>query len=171
MMLAVLRVEVEAGRFTLPSIRTRMALEAAAISVVASLFLAAPYWNYSYDVTITLALSAVVGLVAVPVRGPSRLIGVLESRALVAVGLVSYSVFLWNQPVEYWLLAHHLTFPGLTGFGLNLTLLAVVVGLLATATYLSVERPALRRKTRARPVGAGLLRSAHDRTSDSTARA
>jgi peptidoglycan/LPS O-acetylase OafA/YrhL len=171
MMLAVLRVQVEAGRFTLPSIRTRMALEAAAIAVMASLLLAAPYWSYSYDVTMTLALSAVVGLVAVPVRGPSRLIGVLESRALVAVGLASYSVFLWNQPVEYWLLAHHLTSPGLAGFGLNLTVLAVVVGLLATATYLAVERPALRLKTRARTGGLGSFTSPHDRTSDSTARA
>lgn len=149
MALAVLRVDAENGRLRLPARRVRLWLEVGAICVVVMLFLVAPYWAYSYDVVTALVMSAIVGFVAVPVRESSRLLSTLESRAFVAAGVASYSVFLWNQPAEYWLRVHHVTFGGLGGFALNLVILATLVGCLATVTYRYVERPALRRKARA----------------------
>jgi peptidoglycan/LPS O-acetylase OafA/YrhL len=153
MALAVLRVDAEDGRLRVPPIRYRLMLELAAIGMVLALLIASPYWPYSYDVLMTMVLSAVVGFVAVPVRTSSRLLGTLESRWFVAAGVASYSIFLWNQPVEYWLRVNHLTAGGVTGMALNIAVLAILVGCLATLSYRYVERPALRRKTRsAQPV-------------------
>ena len=73
-------------------------------------------------------------------------IRLLESPALVAVGVASYSVFLWHLPVIDWLAAHDLTLPGWGGLLVNTLIVAVPVGILSTLTYHYVEKPALRRK-------------------------
>jgi peptidoglycan/LPS O-acetylase OafA/YrhL len=72
---------------------------------------------------------------------------VLESRAFVAAGLVSYSLFLWHYPVIWWLRNHGLTLGG--GWGhllINVAIVMAVAGALSTLTYRYVERPALARK-------------------------
>ncbi len=76
-------------------------------------------------------------------RRPVRL---LESRALVAAGLISYSVYLWHYPVIGWLRVHGLTEGGWSGLAINLVLVLIVTIVLATLTYRFVERPALRFK-------------------------
>jgi peptidoglycan/LPS O-acetylase OafA/YrhL len=79
-------------------------------------------------------------------RPPGRLIRILETRALVLIGLVSYSLFLWNEPLARWLSQQGFTFAGRRGFFVNLALIGVVSGVLATITYRLVEVPALRLK-------------------------
>jgi peptidoglycan/LPS O-acetylase OafA/YrhL len=107
--------------------------------------------NYAYNTLMALACALLLALVVLPrlehARG-SLLVRVLETRPLVVAGLVSYSVFLWHEPVIYWLRRHDLTQDGATGFGLDLLLVGAVVGVLSSLTYRFIELPALRRKTR-----------------------
>jgi peptidoglycan/LPS O-acetylase OafA/YrhL len=77
---------------------------------------------------------------------PLRAVRLLESPLLVAVGVASYSVFLWHLPLVDWLADHGLTFTGWGGLLLNTLIVAVVVGALSALTYHFVEKPALRRK-------------------------
>jgi peptidoglycan/LPS O-acetylase OafA/YrhL len=82
---------------------------------------------------------------------------VLESRVLVAVGLASYSLFLWHYPILWWLRDHGLTLGG--GWGallINVVIVGAIAGALSALTYRYVELPALRRKrsTRVAPVPA-----------------
>jgi peptidoglycan/LPS O-acetylase OafA/YrhL len=66
------------------------------------------------------------------------------------VGLISYSLFLWHEPLVYWLRRHDVTLDGSAGFAFNLALLALVAGVLSAITYRWIELPALRRKSRSR---------------------
>jgi peptidoglycan/LPS O-acetylase OafA/YrhL len=78
---------------------------------------------------------------------PLRVVRLLESRLFVAVGLASYSLFLWHYPIISWLRDHGLTFAG--GWGdlfVNLAIIASVAGVLSALTYRFVEVPALRHK-------------------------
>jgi peptidoglycan/LPS O-acetylase OafA/YrhL len=75
-----------------------------------------------------------------------RVVGFLESRPLVAVGVASYSVFLWHLPLIVWLADHGLTLGGWGGLLANTLIVAVPVGLLSALTYRFVEKPALRLK-------------------------
>jgi peptidoglycan/LPS O-acetylase OafA/YrhL len=78
---------------------------------------------------------------------PVRALRFLEARPLVAVGLVSYSLFLWHWAVINWLKSESLTVGGWGGLVLNLSLVALVSGALSALTYRFVERPALRLKS------------------------
>jgi peptidoglycan/LPS O-acetylase OafA/YrhL len=77
---------------------------------------------------------------------PIRAIRLLEWPGLVAIGVASYSVFLWHLPLIDWLSSHGLTFNGWGGLLLNTLIVAVVVGVFSALTYHFVEKPALRRK-------------------------
>jgi peptidoglycan/LPS O-acetylase OafA/YrhL len=91
-----------------------------------------------------------IGLVTTGER--SRLASVLQWRPLASVGLISYSLFLWHEPVIRWLNTHDLTHSGRLGLGINILLAASISLSLATITYLLVERPfmALRKRSSAR---------------------
>jgi peptidoglycan/LPS O-acetylase OafA/YrhL len=96
-----------------------------------------------------LALTLIFAAIVIPEatgNTSSRALRLLESTPLVAVGVVSYSVFLWHLPVIYWLSDHSLTVAGWGGLLVNLAIVTVVVGALSTLTYHFVEKPALRRK-------------------------
>jgi peptidoglycan/LPS O-acetylase OafA/YrhL len=95
--------------------------------------------------TLILALTVMGSAEGRPVGRLGRL---LDSRVLVGAGLVSYSIFLWNEPVARWLSNHGVTFGGRTGFLANLLLIGAATAILATITYVVVEAPALRRKSR-----------------------
>jgi peptidoglycan/LPS O-acetylase OafA/YrhL len=70
-------------------------------------------------------------------REPRTLVGrVLNSRPFVTVGVLSYSIYLWQQIFLYW--SHPVRFP------LNVALIGVV----AAASYYLVERPCLELKKR-----------------------
>lgn len=77
---------------------------------------------------------------------PLRAVRLLETRPLVAAGVVSYSLFLWHDPVILWLQQRNLTFGGWAGLPVNLVIVGVVAGALSALTYRFVELPALQRK-------------------------
>lgn len=151
MVVAVLYVEIVDGRLLLPS-RWRP------IAVLLGLLIFIPCaWTmhmgeHSYLLQNTgeaLALALFFAAIVVPdprdPRSP-RAIAILESPLLVAVGVVSYSVFLWHLPVISWMTAHDLTLGGWGGLLVNTLIVAIPIGVLSALTYHFVEKPALRHK-------------------------
>jgi peptidoglycan/LPS O-acetylase OafA/YrhL len=152
MALAVLWVRVRSGTVRLPRWWRGAALAAlGAIALSTTRFregqvLGSSGWATVLALGCTLILALVV--FAPPERGRVSLARMLETRLFVAVGLASYSLFLWHEPLVRWLSHRGVTLEGRKGFILNLLLLAVVSGTLAALTYWFVERPALRLKAR-----------------------
>ena len=81
------------------------------------------------------AVAAVLFVGAAAVDGPVA--SVLSIKPLVAVGMVSYGLYLWHWPVDV-LLDEART--GLSGYAL-FALRIAVTGMIATASYFLVERP------------------------------
>ena len=77
----------------------------------------------------------------------------LETRFLVYAGVVSYSVYLWHEPLIRWLAAHDLTFHGRWADAGNVVLVTALTLAIATVSYLLVERPAMSLRTRRRARG------------------
>jgi peptidoglycan/LPS O-acetylase OafA/YrhL len=104
--------------------------------------------SYSpYNTLIALSFSLVLALVVLesrPARSP--FIRLLEARPFVAAGVISYSVFLWHQPLILWLRDHDLLFQGAAGLFINLAIVIPLTAALSTLTYYVVEAPALRLK-------------------------
>jgi peptidoglycan/LPS O-acetylase OafA/YrhL len=102
-----------------------------------------------YETLTALASALLLALVVVPARdsGPSPLARLLDARPLVAIGLASYSLFLWHEPLIRF--CQHLgwTAGGRVGFLIDLLVFGGVSLILAMATYRFVERPALARKS------------------------
>lgn len=154
MVVAVLHVDAEDGLLRLPSWWRRAALVAIPLIglPVAALTSASDLNFYVYGTLTALVLGLALALVVLPRPGgaSSRAVPLLEWRPLVAVGVVSYSLFLWHEPLQRWLQLHGLTAAGVGGFLLNLLVLATVSGVLSAITYRYIELPALRRKHRGR---------------------
>lgn len=114
-----------------------------------------------------LACALFVALVVLPGshERPSRLVKALESRPLVAVGLVSYSLFLWHEPLIFWLRHHNLTLPGSAGFASNIVISGAVAFALSVVSYRFVELPPLRRKARTPPASSARTAAAAHETS------
>ena len=152
MVVAVLRIEAEDGLLRLPSWWRRVFMVAIpVIGIPTATLTGVGRMNfYIYGTITALLFGLLLALIVLPQPdgGRPRVLGVLESRPFVAVGLASYSLFLWNEPVQRWLQLHGLTAGGTGGFLLNLLMIAVVSGALSALTYRFVERPALRRKAR-----------------------
>jgi peptidoglycan/LPS O-acetylase OafA/YrhL len=73
---------------------------------------------------------------------------VLDSRVFVGVGLASYSLFLWHEPLIHWMNVRGLTFSGADGFAVNLVVVSAIASVASALTYRYIERPALARKHR-----------------------
>jgi peptidoglycan/LPS O-acetylase OafA/YrhL len=152
MALAVLRVDSEDGLLRLP----RWWRKAAVIGVLAAYAAVAragdgQQLSYSPRNTVVAAACALLlALVVLPADGAatSALVRVLETRPLVAAGVISYSIFLWHEPLIRWLDAHSLTLAGRGGLLVNLIMAAVATGVASTLTYRLVEAPALRLRFR-----------------------
>lgn len=145
--LAVVSVAAERRREMLPP-RWRLG---ALVAIPVALWAALETYRLYGELT-ALACALLVALVVLPLRHErmSRLTRFFESRPLCALGLVSYSVFLWHGPIIDFLREHGFTASGQTGFLINLALVSVITGALATLTYRYVELPALRLKKRQR---------------------
>jgi peptidoglycan/LPS O-acetylase OafA/YrhL len=116
--------------------------------------------HYVYDTLMAMGCALLLALVVLPygpAPGRSSLHRLLETPPLAITGLISYGVFLWHEPLLWWLRQHHLTLGGNGGFVVNLLVLGVISWLLAAVTYILVERPALRRKAGGPPRGAEQL--------------
>jgi peptidoglycan/LPS O-acetylase OafA/YrhL len=161
MALAVLRVEVEDGLIRLPP-RWRMIAAPATLLLVAFAFGFAAGGSgdgHVFGSLMALAGASFLSLVVLePVETvrPPAIVRALEARALASVGLVSYSLFLWHEPLIRWLHDHGITVQGRDGFLANLLIVGIVAIPLSFLTYRLVEVPALRRKRRLRqPVRVG----------------
>lgn len=158
MLLAVLSVELAAGRWRLPR-WWRPAAFTAGLGLAAGTAALLPdsvgqghrLAAYPYASLMAVPCGLLLALVVLPGSSeqPPWLHRVFSLRPVVAVGLVSYSLFLWNEPLAHWLSARGLTRSGSAGLLWNLALVTGVALACSTATYLAVERPALRRRDRA----------------------
>jgi peptidoglycan/LPS O-acetylase OafA/YrhL len=156
MVVAVLWVDADDRVLTAPPWwrqGTAAALVGAGVLIPAALDLS---WlnHYGYDTLMAAACALLLGLVVLPLgEGRERppLLRLTEAPPLVTTGLISYSLFLWHEPLLWWLRDHRLLLDGTGGFLVNLLLVGAVSWLLAAVTYLGVERPALLRKARPGP--------------------
>jgi len=151
MALAVLHCLKREGRITLPP---RWNLVAGLGAVAGYLICAkgapvASQLSYSrYNTVMALACSLLLAVVVLAEPGRSRLVKVLELPPVVALGVISYSVFLWHHPLVLSARQHHLTFDGRLGLLVNLGMVLVVTLALSALTYRYVEAPMLRLKSR-----------------------
>lgn len=156
MALAILRVDWEDRLVRLPGGWRKLAFGFALVGylVAAKETGLGQQMSYSpYNTLMALTCALLLALVVLPPRDATRLplaVRVLETRIFVAAGLVSYSLFLWHEPLIRFLQEHGLTFGGSAGFFANLALVGVIAGLLATLTYRVIEAPALRLKSHRR---------------------
>jgi peptidoglycan/LPS O-acetylase OafA/YrhL len=162
MALAVLRVELEDGRFRITR-TARWLLAGGTILLGAGAILlreSGSLGQYPYDTLTALATAGLLAIVVLPTQpvasdvgtvGRGPMLRVLESRTVVWVGLVSYSLFLWHEPLVRWIGARGLTMRGGLGFVLAFITIGTVALGLAALTYRFVEAPALslRRNVRA----------------------
>jgi peptidoglycan/LPS O-acetylase OafA/YrhL len=105
---------------------------------------------FQYEILLSLSCVLLIALVVLPNEGRASqplLVRILDLRPIAAIGLVSYSLFLWHEPVIRLLQQNGMTVGGPQGFALNLIIAALVSGLLAALTYRFVEAPFMRRKS------------------------
>jgi peptidoglycan/LPS O-acetylase OafA/YrhL len=162
---AVLHTEVVDGRLILPRGWRLGALTlVVAIALPCAVTLNGGQLSYLVQNTAVALAAALLLAVASFPSGSARvpwLQRLLEVRFVVAAGLVSYSVFLWHEPLIRWLADRGLMRDGWGGLARNLVLVALVVAVLSILTYRLVELPALRRKrTQARAIDVAQLEAA-----------
>jgi peptidoglycan/LPS O-acetylase OafA/YrhL len=145
MAISIVRTLWEDGRVRLPRWWRPAAVLTAVVLAVAALKL-----QYGGSLTfdeaqslLAVACGVVLALVVLPPRGRSPLLAVLEWRPVVALGLISYSLFLWHEPILRAVRDAGLTAGGQAGFALDLALVAALAIGASTLTYLLVEKPAL----------------------------
>ena len=164
MALAVVRVDHEDGFLRLGP-RGRRGIAAVCIGsalLVASMTGSDQLGPTPWNTLMAFACALLVALVVLvdPSAKRPALVRFLELRPMVAVGLVSYSLFLWHEPMIRWLGERQLAFHGQAGFLLTLVTTMVVCLVLSVLTYRLVELPALRFKRRARVADAAPRRLA-----------
>jgi peptidoglycan/LPS O-acetylase OafA/YrhL len=166
MLVAIVRTEVVDGRLSLPTYWRRVAIGLALLVFVPCAWTMhqgeQSYLLQNTGEALGIALAFATVMIPGPGTRPLRVVRLLESRPLVATGVVSYSIFLWHHPIIVWLERHGLAVTGWGDLLVNLIVVSVVVGVLSALTYRFVERPALRRKSPTRPTtaAAGDVRSA-----------
>jgi peptidoglycan/LPS O-acetylase OafA/YrhL len=154
MVLGVVHTEVVDGSLKLPRRwREGCLLVAVGVALVAVRLLppGAELGVAKYDLTMAVSCGLLLAIVVLPDPGPSRwrwLLSLLDARPLIAIGVASYSLFLWHEPLTYWLRDHGFTMRGAGGFLVNLVVIAAVSGTLAFLTYRIVELPAMSRTRR-----------------------
>lgn len=153
LIVAVLRVDWEDGLLRLPRWWPWAGVSVAALVAVATvrLQLQGRIGNHKYATLMAVACGLLLASVVLP-GGRStarwRLVRTLEYRPIVFVGVVSYSLFLWHEPLIRWVTARGWTLDGTAGFFVNLAIVGAAALLLSALTYHFVELPALRRKAR-----------------------
>lgn len=151
MAVAVLHVQVTSGGLTLPRY-WRRAATALGLLVFIPCAWTMHGGEHSYLLQNTgeaLGIALLFATLVVPDTRdtrPLRVVRLLEHPLPVAVGVASYSLFLWHFPIIYWLQAHHAFLAGWAGLPANIAITAVVAGSLSALTYRFVERPALMHK-------------------------
>jgi peptidoglycan/LPS O-acetylase OafA/YrhL len=151
MFVAVLICEARAGRLPIPTRLQRLTLEVVLVlGALAMLMLAPPLATLAFPAPFALLLAYIALRQGEAGAARPTLIRVLGSRPLVAVGTVSYSIFLWNLPIYTVMGRVGLLFPGYSGYPLTLAILAALTGACSYVTYRFVEAPAIRYARRKR---------------------
>jgi peptidoglycan/LPS O-acetylase OafA/YrhL len=155
MAVAVVLTAVAGGWLTLPVRWRSSACGIAAVCLVVALRLpGGGLGEPRYDLLVALASGLLVSVLVVePRSGAATVLRPLEHRSAVAIGLASYSLYLWHEPVILW--AAERGWPprsGLLGLALVVALVVAAAGSLSWLTYRLVERPLLVRR---RPAPSG----------------
>ncbi len=135
---------VRQRRFRRPSLLRPAAVAGAVVGVaLVAVARGDAGWMYPWgQLAFGVAATAVVVAAAVLQRdAPIRLLG---ARPLVAIGAVSYSLYLWHWPVYLVLTPDRTHLSGVAVFALRVAVSAV----LAVASYVLVEQPIRRRRVR-----------------------
>jgi peptidoglycan/LPS O-acetylase OafA/YrhL len=151
MVVAVLSTQVSIGG----TMRRFLVAAGLAILIPASWLMHEREFSYTLLNTVeALAMAMLLAALILPGATRSRSLRVLESRPFVALGVVSYSVFLWHVPLIEWLRKEGLTFDGGSlAFAGNLVIVGALTFALSALSYRFVEAPALRRKRSTRATG------------------
>jgi peptidoglycan/LPS O-acetylase OafA/YrhL len=110
--------------------------------------------GYAYQTLMSVALACLLALVVLPVQaggGQPLLVRGLSQPWLLGLGLVSYSLFLWHEPIVHLLARRGLTATSLSGLLVEIAVVGTVAIALSIVTYRLVERPALRHKRQPQP--------------------
>lgn len=158
--IAVMRIDWEDGLLRLPSWWRKAGAAMAALITFATLKLAGDgrLGQHKYATMMALACGLFLALIVLPPAGTNTqpfFIRALRSRVLMSIGLASYSLFLWHEPLIRWMKERGVMLPGAGGFVANLALVGLVAGVFSAVTYRLVELPALRRKVHPAGVGPG----------------
>jgi peptidoglycan/LPS O-acetylase OafA/YrhL len=158
MLAALLSLQVERGQFSLPTRWRGFALSAASLLTLGSLTVAElgllPWDAFESAVGCASGL-LLAAVVVAPEAGGRRLRAGLQARPLAAIGIASYSIYLWHEPLVRFGASRGWTFAGPAGFVVNAVAVAAAVVALAGITYRFVEAPALRRKAALLPAHVG----------------
>jgi peptidoglycan/LPS O-acetylase OafA/YrhL len=149
MLVAVLQFEHLHGRIGTPSRRARIVAEVSVLLAMVLVVMMVPALRpYLAWTLASLLFASLIAVVVIPVApaGPA-LLRVLEWRPIAWTGTISYSIFLWNQPIAFWLYAHGVFQSGFLWFPVNLAIDLAVCLALSWATYRWVERPAMLRRS------------------------
>jgi peptidoglycan/LPS O-acetylase OafA/YrhL len=106
-------------------------------------------WMFNGGYT-AVALGAAVLVLAPQLASGGRVRAALQARPLVALGKISYSVYLWHLPLYVWLDRNAGPWP----IAVKAVVAAGAVLGVATLSYRFVERPFLQRKARVAPAPA-----------------
>lgn len=152
MIVAVARIDWEDGLLRLPRHWRWLALSAALVGYVLTARATGfgEQLSYSpYNTLMALVCALLIALVVLPSPRQGRPplpVRLLESRALVAGGVISYSLFLWHEPLVRYMSDQGLTFGGTAGLAANVVVVGTAAALLSVLTYRLVEVVALRWK-------------------------
>lgn len=101
-----------------------------------------------YDTLMALVCGLGILWLVLPRERPSRVVALLEQRPVVWLGVVSYSVYLWHEPVIHWLGRQDLLAAGAAGLARNVAVVVLLTLAASALTHRFVEAPAMRRKAR-----------------------
>jgi peptidoglycan/LPS O-acetylase OafA/YrhL len=124
----------------------------AAVVLVAVVGLA--YTNFGLDQRpYNTLMAAASGLLILWLVLPGRqrrspVLAVLNSRMAVRLGVISYSIYLWHDPIIRWLGDHGHMADGAAGTPVNIAVVLAISFVISTITYRFVEAPAMRHKAR-----------------------
>ncbi len=126
-------------------------------AVVIAIVVGLAYGSFGLDQrpynTITAAACALLILwLVLPGRERrSPALAVLNSRLVVGIGIISYSIYLWHDPIIRWLGDHGHMASGAAGLAVNVVVVLAISLVLSSITYRFVEAPAMRHKARMVP--------------------
>lgn len=108
--------------------------------LAAGVFTLLQFRDYSSLTLIGIASFLALGACVLPLRG-GRLVGLLEWRPLATIGIASYSLYIWHDPIVIWL-------GGLPGIPQGCAAQVVIAGSLCVAvaliSYQLIEVPFLK---------------------------